>query len=54
MEPVYEDFRAGDVRHSHADTSKARKQLQYEPTHTVADGLDEALDWYAANLAPSA
>jgi len=53
-EPVYEDFRAGDIHHSHADTSKARKRLGYEPTHTVADGLEEALDWYAANLAPSA
>ncbi len=54
QEAIYEDFRLGDIRHSHADISKARERLHYEPTHTVADGLEEALDWYAENLAPSA
>lgn len=43
----YRDFRAGDVRHSQADVSKARRLLGYEPTHTLKQGLDETLSWYA-------
>lgn len=49
-EPVYQDFRAGDVRHSQADIGKARRLLGYEPTHTVEQGLDQALDWYRTNV----
>ncbi len=45
----YRDFRSGDVRHSHADISKARALLGYEPTYGLQDGLDEALDWYVSN-----
>jgi UDP-N-acetylglucosamine 4-epimerase len=44
--PEYADFRAGDVRHSQADISKARRLLGYEPTHSIEKGLDEALAWY--------
>ncbi|MEY2429373.1 MAG: UDP-N-acetylglucosamine/UDP-N-acetylgalactosamine 4-epimerase [Verrucomicrobiota bacterium] len=44
--PVYSDFRPGDVRHSEADISKAQRLLGYKPSHTVAEGLAEALDWY--------
>ena len=51
FKPAYREFRAGDVRHSHADISKARKLLGYEPTHRIDSGLDEALEWYVANLA---
>jgi UDP-N-acetylglucosamine/UDP-N-acetylgalactosamine 4-epimerase len=50
QEPLYGDFREGDVRHSQADISKIRERLGYEPTHTVQQGLDEALAWYAENL----
>lgn len=49
-EPVYREFRQGDVRHSLADISRARKLLRYEPTFNVKDGLRLAGDWYAANL----
>jgi UDP-N-acetylglucosamine 4-epimerase len=51
FKPLYREFRAGDVRHSHADISKARKLLGYEPTHRIDNGLDEALQWYVASLA---
>lgn len=44
--PLYCEFRSGDVRHSQADIGKARQLLGYEPTHTVEQGLDEALEWY--------
>jgi UDP-N-acetylglucosamine/UDP-N-acetylgalactosamine 4-epimerase len=50
LAPVYLPFRAGDVRHSQADISKARALFGYEPTHDIEQGLDEALDWYKANL----
>lgn len=47
---VYRDFRAGDVRHSQADISKARSLLGYEPTHTIAQGLAVAMPWYVQSL----
>src|ERR1051326_846173 len=43
--PVHHDFRAGDVRHSLADISKAQRLLGYAPTHRLADGLEVAMDW---------
>jgi len=48
--PQYGDFRAGDVRHSQADVSKANRLLGYAPTHRLRDGLEHALDWYIAHL----
>ena len=49
---VYRDFRAGDVRHSHASITKARAGLGYFPTHSVERGLEAALAWYVNNLEP--
>jgi len=48
-EPAFAPFRAGDVRHSLADISKARTHLGYAPTHDVRAGLSEAVRWYIAN-----
>ena len=50
QEPTYRDFRAGDVRHSLADISKARNLLGYEPTHVIDEGLEEAMDWYVKDI----
>jgi UDP-N-acetylglucosamine 4-epimerase len=50
--PVYQDFRPGDVRYSEADISKAVRLLGYEPSHTLEQGLSEALDWYRQHLGP--
>lgn len=50
IEPVYEDFRPGDVRHSLADISKAAQGLGYVPTHDMAEGLACAMPWYIAAL----
>jgi UDP-N-acetylglucosamine/UDP-N-acetylgalactosamine 4-epimerase len=47
--PTYRDFRAGDVLHSQADISKAKKLLGYAPSHVIAEGLDVAMDWYVNN-----
>jgi UDP-N-acetylglucosamine 4-epimerase len=48
--PNYRDFRKGDVRHSLADISKAKRLLGYKPTVRLRAGLERATDWYAANL----
>jgi UDP-N-acetylglucosamine 4-epimerase len=50
FKPSYRDFRAGDVRHSLADISKARELLGYVPSHGIGEGLVEAMDWYVQNL----
>jgi UDP-N-acetylglucosamine/UDP-N-acetylgalactosamine 4-epimerase len=47
VQPVYRDFRAGDVRHSQADIGKAQRLLGYGPTHRIAQGVTEAMHWYA-------
>ena len=48
-EPVFTSFRAGDVRHSLADISKARRLLSYDPTHGLDDGIAEAIEWYVSD-----
>jgi UDP-N-acetylglucosamine 4-epimerase len=52
--PVHADFRTGDVRHSQADISKARRILGYDPVYDVGAGLREALPWYEARSAAAA
>ena len=47
---VHRDFRAGDVRHSLADITRAQTLLGYAPVYDVREGLRLAGDWYAANL----
>ena len=44
--PIYKDFRAGDVRHSWADITKAKANLGYGPTHHVNEGIQIAMPWY--------
>ena len=48
IEPVYGEFRAGDVRHSQADISKAGTLLGYAPEFDVASGLKLTADWFLA------
>ena len=45
-EPIYRDFRPGDVRHSQASIEKAKKLLDYQPKFRLCEGLDEAIGWY--------
>ena len=49
VKPIYRDFRAGDVRHSQADISKAKVLLGYEPGYQIQEGLREAMSWYINN-----
>lgn len=46
----YRDFRAGDVRHSQADISKARAELGFEPEFRIYDGIRKAIPWYVLRL----
>lgn len=47
---TYRDFRAGDVRHSQADISKAQSLLRYQPSHRIMEGLGEAMEWYLESV----
>ena len=49
-EPIYRDFRAGDVRHSQANIDKAQMLLDYQPKYMISEGMDEAMDWYVDAL----
>lgn len=50
IEPKFGPDRAGDIKHSNADISKARQLLGYNPQYDFASGLAEAIEWYKANL----
>jgi UDP-N-acetylglucosamine 4-epimerase len=50
MMPQHDPFRQGDIRFSCANIDTARRMLSFSPTHTVAEGLDEALDWYVERV----
>ena len=50
IEPVYGPDRPGDIKHSHADISKARERLGYDPEYSFADGIRLAIEWYEENL----
>lgn len=50
LKPIYTDSRPGDVKHSLADISKARKYLGYEPDWSFTRGFTEAIKWYLAYL----
>ena len=52
-EPIYADARAGDVRDSQADISKAKRLLGYEPVSGFEDGLERTVAWYRQTAAPA-
>jgi UDP-N-acetylglucosamine/UDP-N-acetyl-alpha-D-glucosaminouronate 4-epimerase len=52
QQPIYNDFRPGDVRHSHAAIDKAQRLLAYSPTHRIQQGLELAMGWYRRKLLP--
>ena len=49
-DPVFGPPRAGDIRHSNADISKARSLLGYDPQWSFDRGIKEAINWYKENL----
>ena len=50
VEPKFGPDRAGDIKHSNADISKAREKLGYDPDWSFEKGIKEAIDWYKADL----
>ncbi len=46
ISPSYDEPRPGDIRHSFADISKARKMLKYEPLVSFSEVLKETIRWY--------
>ena len=53
VEPTYAEGRAGDVRDSQADISKARRLLGYEPIVDFEEGLRRTVEWYRSETAPA-
>ena len=49
-EPLYKDFRVGDVRHSQADISKAVAMLGYAPEFYIEEGIKKAISWYVGRV----
>ncbi len=50
IKPNFGPDRKGDIKHSNADISKARKLLGYDPDYDFKRGLNEAIEWYKENL----
>ncbi len=46
VQPEYVPQRAGDIKHSLADISKAQQLIGYEPSVSIEDGLTETIRWY--------
>jgi UDP-N-acetylglucosamine 4-epimerase len=50
VEVVHGPNRAGDIPHSLASIEKAKERLGYQPKYRLAEGINEAIDWYWNNL----
>ena len=50
IEPIFGPDRAGDIKHTNAYISMARRLLRYDPQYDFARCLVEAIDWYKENL----
>lgn len=50
IEPIFGPDRPGDIKHSNADISKAKKLLGYDPDYSFAEGIKLAIEWYKENL----
>lgn len=50
VEPNFGPDRKGDIKHSNADISKAKKMLGYNPDYSFQDGIKLAIEWYINNL----
>lgn len=49
-EPIYREFRAGDVRHSQADIGKIQTLLGYNPQFNIIQGIKKAMPWYVHSI----
>lgn len=49
-EPVYREFRSGDVRHSQANIKKIQKMLGYDAKYNIQEGIDLTMGWYSSKF----
>jgi len=49
VSPVHESAKEADARHTHADVTKARDHLGYDPTTDIRAGVDSFVEWYLDN-----
>jgi nucleoside-diphosphate-sugar epimerase len=47
VEPLHGEPRPGDVRHSTADITRAKRDLRYEPEYDIRRGLEETIEWFS-------
>lgn len=50
VEPHFGPERKGDIKHSNADVSKAKKMMNYQPSWSFEQGIEAAIEWYKDNL----
>ena len=50
IDPIYKDFREGDVLHSQASIDKAQKEIGYSPEFKVVEGLANTVSWYVKRV----
>lgn len=50
IKPIYGPERAGDIKHSNADISKAKEMLGYNPDWSFERGINTTIEWYKENL----
>ena len=50
VKPIYAPARAGDVKHSLADITAAKKLIGFKPVMLFREGLEKSIDWYRRNL----
>jgi nucleoside-diphosphate-sugar epimerase len=50
ISPIYAESRAGDIKHSQADITRAKEKLGYEPVVSFEEGLARTIEWYRQNL----
>lgn len=50
IDPIFGPDRAGDIKHSNADISKAKRLLGYDPQWSFEKGIEAAIEWYKENL----
>ena len=50
IKPIYGPDRPGDIKHSNADISKAKRLLGYDPEWSFKRGIEAAIEWYKENL----
>lgn len=50
QEPIYRDFRNGDIRHSLADIQQSQRLLGYAPTYTVKSSIGPTVEWFCKRI----